>query len=85
MLINGLPGELVNANDRGLMYGDGVFRTMLVRNGQIQHWTLHYAKLQHDCNVLKINCPSMQLLTAELNQLRSAQPDGIAKIVLGVF
>lgn len=82
MIINGLAGELVSANDRGLIYGDGVFRTMLVREGQLLHWPQHYTKLQHDCSALGIECPAMHILTAELNQLIQHQPDGIVKIII---
>lgn len=82
MIVNGLLGEFVSANDRGLIYGDGVFRTMLVREGQLLHWQQHYRKLQHDCSALAIECPSMQILTAELDQLIRIRPDGVAKIII---
>ena len=68
MIINGLQTELISANDRGLFYGDGVFRTMLVSEGKLLHWQRHYNKLQHDCSVLGIECPSMQILSGELVQ-----------------
>ena len=82
MIINGLPGDFVNASDRGLMYGDGVFRTLLIRQGKLLHWQQHYNKLQHDCVALGIVCPSIQLLGAELVQLAQSEPDAIAKIVI---
>jgi len=82
MIINGLPGELLSANDRGLTYGDGVFRTILVREGRPLHWQQHYDKLQHDCSALAIECPSRQILTAELEQLLRIRSDGIAKIII---
>jgi len=82
MIINGLPGEFVSANDRGLIYGDGVFRTMLVRDGRLLHWQQHYNKLQHDCSALGIECPSIKILTAELDQLIQTRPDGVAKIII---
>ena len=82
MIINGLSDEFVSANDRGLIYGDGVFRTMLVRAGKLLLWPQHYAKLQHDCSALGIECPAMQILSAELDQLIQIQPDGIVKIII---
>jgi 4-amino-4-deoxychorismate lyase len=82
MIINGLPGDFVNASDRGLMYGDGVFRTLLIHQGKPLHWQQHYNKLQHDCTALGIVCPSIQLLAAELAQLAQSEPDAIAKIVI---
>lgn len=82
MIINGLPGDSINASDRGLMYGDGVFRTLQIRQGKPLLWQQHYSKLQHDCRVLGITCPSIQLLTAELEQLAQSRPDAVAKIVI---
>jgi len=82
MIINGLPGDSVNANDRGLMYGDGVFRTLKIRQGQPLLWQQHYNKLQHDCLALGMLCPTIQLLTADLEQLAQSQPEAIAKIVI---
>lgn len=82
MLINGLPGDSINANDRGLMYGDGVFRTLLVRQGIPILWQQHYKKLHHDCAEIGIKCPSIQLLESELGQLTRDKEDGVAKITI---
>lgn len=82
MIINGLPGNSINASDRGLMYGDGVFRTLLIRQGKPLHWQQHYNKLQHDCDAIGLSCPSMQLLATELAQLVQSNPDSVAKIVI---
>ena len=82
MIINGLPGNSVNSNDRGLMYGDGVFRTLLIRQGKPLHWQQHYNKLKHDCDAVGIICPAMQLLGSELAQLAQSQSDSVAKIVI---
>ena len=82
MIINGLEENLISATDRGLLYGDGVFRTMMVRQGQLLHWQRHYDKLHHDCGALDIECPTMQTLTAELKQLTQIQADGVAKIII---
>jgi len=69
MIINGLPVDSINANDRGLMYGDGVFRTLLIRQGKLFLWQQHYAKLQQDCAGIGIKCPSIQSLESDLQQL----------------
>lgn len=82
MIINGMQGDLVHADDRGLMYGDGVFRTMLVSNGRVLHWQRHYDKLKHNCDVLAIACPSNKVLTDELGQLIQSHPDCVAKITI---
>jgi 4-amino-4-deoxychorismate lyase len=86
MIINGLPGDSLNANDRGLMYGDGVFRTLLIQQGQPRLWQQHYSKLQHDCAALDIKCPSFQSLEADLKQLLQNHADlaqqAVVKIII---
>ena len=82
MLINGAPGDQVSIHDRGLLYGDGVFRTMRLLGGQVLHWPRHYRKLQQDCTALAITCPEAVLLSDELQRLGKQQPDGVAKIII---
>lgn len=82
MLINGTPGSTINADDRGLSYGDGVFRTLRMQAGRPVCWERQFAKLQRDCNALKISCPSALVLSSELQQLGKTQADGVAKIII---
>lgn len=82
MLINGVPSDSISANDRGLMYGDGVFRTMRVRNGLLLNWPRHYSKLLQDCNALNLECPSEPTLADELGQLIQYHFNGVAKIII---
>jgi 4-amino-4-deoxychorismate lyase len=82
MLVNGAPGNTINAEDRGLSYGDGVFRTLRMQAGRPVGWERQYAKLQHDCAALKIACPSALVLSSELQQLGKTQAEGVAKIII---
>ena len=81
-MINGVLGGQVNINDRGLLYGDGVFRTLRVQNGQPLLWQRHYRKLQQDCSMLNLPCPAALLLLGELQILAQQQPECIAKIII---
>ena len=78
-LINGIPLDVVPANDRGLLYGDGVFRTLKREGGVSRCWSRQYAKLADDCSALNIRCPDATVLAAELAQL---PPDCVAKIIV---
>lgn len=78
-LINGIPSDAVSANDRGLLYGDGVFRTLKRVGGVSLCWTRQYAKLAADCMSLNLRCPDAAMLAAELAQL---PPDCVAKIIV---
>jgi 4-amino-4-deoxychorismate lyase len=80
-LVNGYPAETVNVLDRGLAYGDGVFRTLRTQAGQPLWWRDHYAKLAADCAALRLTCPDETGLRAEVCQVAEAG-EGVVKIVL---
>lgn len=82
MLVNGKAGNLISIRDRGLLYGDGVFRTLRVEQGRPLHWPLHYQKIQHDCNALGIACPDYARLSDELGGLLADYPDGVFKLIV---
>lgn len=81
MLVNGNPAKTIDATDRGLSYGDGVFRTLRIQHGSPFCWKRHFAKLHHDCLALQIPCPDEDILLHEIAQLAVAG-DGVAKIVV---
>lgn len=80
-LINGKPAMGLSVLDRGLSYGDGVFRTLYVIKGFPQHWDLHYKKLHHDCTALNISYPDADALLGDIQSL-FANDDGVAKIII---
>jgi len=82
MLVNGQLNDSISALDRGLAYGDGVFRTLSVKRGVPFNWQRHYLKLRHDCEALQITCPSAELLLSELQSLCTQQQDSVAKIII---
>ena len=82
ILVNGVPNEQIQATDRGLTYGDGVFRTLQIRAGQPFCWQRQFAKLQADCQALKIECPAFATLSQELAQIGAVEPDCVAKIIV---
>jgi 4-amino-4-deoxychorismate lyase len=81
ILVNGLPAENVNALDRGLAYGDGVFRTLRTHAGQPLWWRDQYAKLAADAAALALACPDEAGLRAEVCQVAEAG-QGVVKIML---
>lgn len=60
-LVNGRPGDSLSVHDRGLAYGDGLFDTLLVKQGRPQFFELHLARLLSDCRRLGLPLDSAQL------------------------
>lgn len=82
VLVNGLPTEHIRVFDRGLLYGDGVFRTMLVKAGRSLCWQHHYDKLHWDCTALGIECPSKEILTEEISEVIRTTLDCVLKVII---
>lgn len=81
-LVNGRPDALISPADRGLAYGDGVFRTLPVILGNPQVWALHYRKLSEDCSRLNLSCPPASVLLNDIQQLYADHASGVAKIII---
>ena len=86
-LINGDFNQAISPLDRGFAYGDGVFRTMVIRSGLPVNWPLHYQKLVADCAAIGIVCPSAELLMSDFLQLFSiedvdSEKQEVAKIMI---
>ncbi|BBP01116.1 aminodeoxychorismate lyase [Sulfuriferula nivalis] len=81
ILVNGDVCTQVAANDRGLSYGDGVFRTMLMQAGKVKNWSLHYAKLVDDCSKLALTCPDNDLFKKDISNL-SSNENGVIKLMV---
>ena len=80
-----LDGQLCDSPlllDRGLAYGDGLFETIAVCDGQLLCWTAHMARLQRGCAVLALPAPDGAQLLREAEQVAAGQSRGIVKILL---
>lgn len=70
-LVNGKQTSTISINDRGLTYGDGVFRTIAISDAKPKYLAQHLQKLGNDCERLAIPVPGRLLLNAEINLLCS--------------
>ncbi|TDR82828.1 aminodeoxychorismate lyase [Paludibacterium purpuratum] len=82
MLINGVPADRISADDRGLAFGDGVFRTLQCRDGTPCLWPWQFACLTRDAARLGLPVPDESLLLAELAAACAGLPSAVAKITL---
>ena len=81
-VVNSVLNGFISPLDRGLAYGDGVFRTMKMVGGMPQFWPLHYQTLVADCGAIGIVCPSAELLMSDLLQLFTPDETAVAKIII---
>lgn len=82
-LINGSFHGVISAQDRGLAYGDGVFRTIKVTNGLPEHWPMHYQTLVRDCGAIGIVCPSAETFINDFELLATVEDDvSVVKIIV---
>jgi len=85
LLVNGVavdPDHAVAANDRGLSYGDGLFETMLLRNGSVRFLDAHLARLRQGCGRLAISYPGDALLGEEIRAVIGDAQQGVVKIIV---
>jgi len=81
-LVNGTEGAALDPRDRGLHYGDGVFRTLLLEHGQPRWWDEQLAKLAADAAHLGIASPEAAVWQADLDLLAPRLADGVLKLLL---
>ena len=83
VLVNGQAAAKVPVDDRGLAYGDGLFETIAVSNGQLCLWERHCRRLLAGCRVLQISFNDCALLKKEAEQLlEQKRGDAVVKIIL---
>ena len=72
-----MPMPQVPFDDRGLAYGDGLFETVLLRDGQPVLWEYHHARLAKGCQRLNIPLPSAR----QLSQAWQAPPRAALEVL----
>lgn len=81
-LVNGLPKNEISIMDRGLLYGDGAFETLLVINGRVTLFDQHLDRLARACQFLKLKFSAVKI-TEELTQLcQHSSGRLVAKIII---
>lgn len=69
ILINGVSKQHIEISDRGFQYGDGLFETIEVRDGQAVFLERHLERLNAGCHRLHIPFPGAELLSFEVKEL----------------
>lgn len=85
MLINGKVTNEIEAADRGLAYGDGLFSTIKIEYGDVIDWALHLARLQSGATRLffpDVNWETLQQEVFESAQSIKEHPNYVLKVML---
>lgn len=72
-LINGIPATRIDVCDRGLHYGDGLFETFAMINGEPVLWDMHMQRLLVGCQRLSFPELDLELLRSEALSLCAGQ------------
>lgn len=80
--IDGVAGVSVPVDDRGLQYGDGLFETILVRNGEPRFLAAHLSRLTRGCVRLGISLDVEALRGDIARALAPAPTLAILKLVI---
>ena len=81
-LINGEPCEEVAVGERALQYGDGLFETISCCAGRPRWLERHVRRLREGCRRLQLPFDAEIALIADIEQLASAEPRCIVKVIL---
>ncbi len=80
-LIDGEEAASIGLEERGLHYGDGLFETMRVRDGDLPLWPLHAERLCEGCERLHLPPPDLERVEGWLARLAAGVADGVVKLI----
>jgi len=86
IMVDGAFGDSVSALDRGLAYGDGLFETCRVIDGQVPLWALHLDRLQRSCERLALPLDNAAVAAQKAAVLEEAgkqqHSEGVLKLLV---
>jgi 4-amino-4-deoxychorismate lyase len=82
ILVNGANETSIAADDRGLLYGDGLFETVLFVGGHAPLWPRHMARLAQGCARLLLPAPDADLLAREATHASTGHARAVVRITL---
>ena len=81
-LVDGVIRDQVSATDRGLQYGDGLFETIAVFDGQPRFWQGHMDRLAAGCERLGLPVVPQAILLREVQTVAAGRSRCVVKVIL---
>jgi len=81
-LVNGIQQNHNDIESRGLAYGDGLFTTAKISDGNIQYLSAHIERLLSGCVKLGIIPPSKNELIAQLTAVATSYTLAVLKVII---
>ena len=81
-LVNGVESSGISPDDRGLHYGDGLFETMLARDGRVVRLDLHLARLSEGCHRLGLPLPAADVIENECAHVLEGLGSAVIKLIV---
>lgn len=83
-LINGIAADYLAADDRSVQFGDGLFETMLVRDGRVIQLAEHLDRLLVSAQRLCIDIPQTSVFIEDIDKLLGETDSacGVIKLIL---
>jgi 4-amino-4-deoxychorismate lyase len=82
ILINGIETNHLPINDRGLQYGDGLFESIEVSEGQPVFLEQHLQRLTAGCSTLMIPIPDLPMLRDEIYRVCHGSQQAVIKVII---
>ena len=82
ILVDGEPSASIPADDRGFLYGDGVFRTLRIVAAKPRWWLEQIAKLSEDASRIGLTAPDPAVWYSDIERLPAQLTDGILKLIV---
>lgn len=81
-LVNGRVTDRISVYDRGLAYGDGVFETILSKQGRLILWPQHVERLSSSLSRLKIQPYKTDTMLQQIEEHLNKNINQVVKIIV---
>ncbi|MDW3094471.1 MAG: aminodeoxychorismate lyase [Gammaproteobacteria bacterium] len=81
MLVNGIANDALSIVDRGLLYGDGVFETILCEAGRPILLAGHTQRLENGCKRLGLAKQNLSIILSDIREV-AQQEDCVVKVII---